>query len=523
MRRGLLPRRLGLDHPPRRRRHPAGRTRHTRWSTKFAPASLGAALGITLDAAKQLIADALELTYRLPRLWTLVVAGLVPVWLARTDLPRDPRPVRRSRRLRRPAHLRDPRQGPPGQRHPAGRRSAAVLRPRPSRRGRTTTNCTKRGVWVHPGGSTGHHRRVHDPRHPRRRALRPDHPPHRRRARRPRRHRQPRHPQSTGGRDPRRPPTRSRPPVRPRRRCTRPSAVGQRTSTSTSPRTTSTGTGAVAIEKLGAATTDLLADWLTRHTAAGGESHRPPVLDLGSDRPPSTSTTHPRRCANRSSCATATASSPAADATPGPATSTTSPPYIPIEDGGPPGQTNPLNLGTPVSDPPPDQDLHRLGLQTPRRRTAPTSGPHRPGTSTRCTPTTPAPTTAKNLTPRHPGPAPAGASGTPSRDPFKPRRTHPPAPDHQRPQRSRGTTARRTKASGTPAQPQADNDHDPVNPRPGPQTLLVSTSSTSGGQAEPPANGSGLRLTTRFARCSTTGARASGLRGWVVGVGDLLG
>ncbi len=51
---------------------------------QFAPASLGAALGITLDAAKQLIADALELTYRLPRLWTLVVAGLVPVWLART-------------------------------------------------------------------------------------------------------------------------------------------------------------------------------------------------------------------------------------------------------------------------------------------------------------------------------------------------------------------------------------------------------------------------------------------------------
>ena len=50
---------------------------------QFAPASLGAALGITLDAAKQLIADALELTYRLPRLWTLVVAGLVPVWVAR--------------------------------------------------------------------------------------------------------------------------------------------------------------------------------------------------------------------------------------------------------------------------------------------------------------------------------------------------------------------------------------------------------------------------------------------------------
>ena len=50
----------------------------------FAPASLGAALGISLDSARRLIADALELTYRLPRLWALVVAGLVPVWLART-------------------------------------------------------------------------------------------------------------------------------------------------------------------------------------------------------------------------------------------------------------------------------------------------------------------------------------------------------------------------------------------------------------------------------------------------------
>ena len=39
-------------------------------------------------------------------------------------------------------------------------------------------------------------------------------------------------------------------------------------------------TGAVTIEKLGAATTDLLHDWLTRHTATGGRINVRPVLDL---------------------------------------------------------------------------------------------------------------------------------------------------------------------------------------------------------------------------------------------------
>src|SRR6478735_1506715 len=50
---------------------------------EFAPASLAAALGITLEAAKQLLADALELTYRLPGLLDLVERGAVPVWRAR--------------------------------------------------------------------------------------------------------------------------------------------------------------------------------------------------------------------------------------------------------------------------------------------------------------------------------------------------------------------------------------------------------------------------------------------------------
>src|SRR6478752_2664481 len=50
---------------------------------EFAPASFAAALGISLEAAKQLLADALELTYRLPRILDLVERGAVPVWRAR--------------------------------------------------------------------------------------------------------------------------------------------------------------------------------------------------------------------------------------------------------------------------------------------------------------------------------------------------------------------------------------------------------------------------------------------------------
>src|SRR6476620_7824350 len=42
---------------------------------EYAPASFAAALGVSLEAAKQHIADGLELTYRLPRLLDLVERG----------------------------------------------------------------------------------------------------------------------------------------------------------------------------------------------------------------------------------------------------------------------------------------------------------------------------------------------------------------------------------------------------------------------------------------------------------------
>src|SRR5690349_17710597 len=86
-----------LLHPCRDAEHPAGwEDDHGLFQTgeplagpgaplvdEFAPASLAAALDLPLQAGKQLLADALELTYRLPRLLALVEAGAVPVWRAR--------------------------------------------------------------------------------------------------------------------------------------------------------------------------------------------------------------------------------------------------------------------------------------------------------------------------------------------------------------------------------------------------------------------------------------------------------
>jgi uncharacterized protein DUF222 len=53
------------------------------WVAEFAPADLAAALGQSLDQAKALMGDALELRHRLPRLWDLAEAGRIPVWRAR--------------------------------------------------------------------------------------------------------------------------------------------------------------------------------------------------------------------------------------------------------------------------------------------------------------------------------------------------------------------------------------------------------------------------------------------------------
>jgi hypothetical protein len=50
---------------------------------EFAPAELGAVLGMTSHAAARLIGDALALRHRLPRTWARVLAGEVQAWRAR--------------------------------------------------------------------------------------------------------------------------------------------------------------------------------------------------------------------------------------------------------------------------------------------------------------------------------------------------------------------------------------------------------------------------------------------------------
>jgi hypothetical protein len=50
---------------------------------EFAPAELGAVLGLSTHAAGCFIGDALELRHRLPRLWARVLAGDLQAWRAR--------------------------------------------------------------------------------------------------------------------------------------------------------------------------------------------------------------------------------------------------------------------------------------------------------------------------------------------------------------------------------------------------------------------------------------------------------
>lgn len=50
---------------------------------EFAVAEFAAAVGVSSEAGKHLLGQAVELAYRLPRLWRQVRAGLVPAWKAR--------------------------------------------------------------------------------------------------------------------------------------------------------------------------------------------------------------------------------------------------------------------------------------------------------------------------------------------------------------------------------------------------------------------------------------------------------
>src|SRR5689334_24592907 len=50
---------------------------------EYAVPELAAALGLSTEAGKRYLGEALELRYRLPRLWTRVQAGDLPAWRAR--------------------------------------------------------------------------------------------------------------------------------------------------------------------------------------------------------------------------------------------------------------------------------------------------------------------------------------------------------------------------------------------------------------------------------------------------------
>ena len=132
----------------------------------------------------------------------------------------------------------------------------------------------------------------------------------------------------------------------------------------------------MSIEKLGAATTQLLTDWLARHRAVGGKINLRPVLDLHHDwavdqhdPPPAMREQVLLRDAHCvfPGCRRDSRGCDLDHITP----------YIAMEDGGPPGQT-PLRTRAPVPDPSPDQDPHHLGLQAPRRWLLHLDRAHRP-------------------------------------------------------------------------------------------------------------------------------------------------
>ncbi|MDP3891503.1 MAG: HNH endonuclease, partial [Nocardioides sp.] len=54
------------------------------WVSEFAVMELGAALGGSTDSAKRFVGAALEIRYRLPRVWERVASGDLPFWKAKT-------------------------------------------------------------------------------------------------------------------------------------------------------------------------------------------------------------------------------------------------------------------------------------------------------------------------------------------------------------------------------------------------------------------------------------------------------
>jgi hypothetical protein len=316
------------------------------WVDELAPASFAAELGICLDEARELIADALELIYRLPLLWALVLAGVVPVRRARrisrethdlcveavayadrliSAVPEKIHQVNAAQLVQEARLYFDPDRGIADEQHELAKRGVWVRH-----RGNPATTdivmtldtpdaelfdqtVTGIAAGLRDLGDTDDVdvRRakavgiIADPQY----AL-----------------------DLLSGRDDAAPtPDRATGAVK---------LFVHLTPDDLDP---DSGAGAATIEKLGAATTTLLQDWLARHAAAGGRIILRPVLDLAAGK---AADQHDPPAAMRELCLLRDAHC----VFPGCRRDSRScdldhiVPYLPMADGGPPGQTNPLNL-----------------------------------------------------------------------------------------------------------------------------------------------------------------------------------
>ncbi len=356
---------------------------------EFAPASLAAALGISLAAGKQLMADALELIYRLPRLWDLVLAGRVPVWRARaisrethdldtdavayadrliTAVPDKVDQVDASRLIHEARLYFDPDRAVADEEHELSRRGVWVKhRGNPATTDVIMTLDTPDALAV--PRSRHHHRR---------RARAPSATPTTSTSAEPGRSGSSPTPSTPSTSSPAS--TAAPPP---------PTPQGRSTSTCTSPPPTSPATDRRAPGRCRSRSSAppppscSPTGWPGTPQSAGRSTSAPSSTSTdGLGGRPARPTR--QRCANRSSCATPTACSPAAAATPGPATSTTSPPTSRWTTADHRAKPDPA-ISRPCAAPITGSRPTPPGT-TNASTVAATPGPHPPATSTTSTP-----------------------------------------------------------------------------------------------------------------------------------------
>ena len=88
---------------------------------EFSVTEFAAAIGLPTEAGKAYLGEAVELRYRLGRVWSRVVKGDLPAWRARRIARATIAPVGGGRRVRGPPRRAHRAQGPPRPGRPAGR------------------------------------------------------------------------------------------------------------------------------------------------------------------------------------------------------------------------------------------------------------------------------------------------------------------------------------------------------------------------------------------------------------------